>query len=364
MIIYSKRVITFIQEIKAHIRDILTQEIHLKSTQNRFYSKNGKYSYPISVVIFDKRPCLGYFDAEFYELGFNVSLMHTSKKQLKNIIRHELAHYMVFIHGSPTEPPHGEAFKAYCQSVGWDKSVYQASTCLESAVHCDTEVESGIFRKVKKLMALAESSNEHEAELAMIKSQQLLLKHNIETKCLNEDDDKIILKRVLRAKRQSSKLRAIAKILETFFVSIVFHGGKDNIHLEVIGSRVNVNIADYVANVLDSDLEHLWGKAKEQHLDLKGTRAKNSFFIGIARGYCKKIGALKKEHTKETSRALVVVEKKLMNARAIVYPRLSSSRSHAGYCGKSSKLGETMGKSLNIHPAVQNPSKKEKAFLT
>ena len=364
MIIYSQKVILFIHEIKSLVKEILLCEIHLKATMSRFYSRDGKYSYPISVVIFDKKTCLGYFDAEFYELGFNESLMHAGKEQLKNIIRHELAHYMVFISGNHCEPPHGEAYKVYCKSLGWGNEVYKASTCLENFTKVEAEAENGVFRKVKKLMALAKSSNPNEAELAMIKSQQLLLKHNIESVCLDQDDEKIILKRVLRATRQSAKLRAISKILETFFVSIVFHGGKGCIHLEVIGSLVNVNIAEYVANVLDFQLELLWQEAKGLHNGLKGMRAKNSFFVGIARGYCKKIQALKRDYTKETSRSLIVVEKKLIDAQAMVYPRLSSSRSHAGYCGKSSKLGEIMGENLNINPAVQAPSKKEQILIT
>ena len=45
-------------------------------------------------------------------------------------------------------------------------------------------------------MALSSSSNKHESELAMIKAQQLLLKHNIESKYRDVDDgEKVYLKR-------------------------------------------------------------------------------------------------------------------------------------------------------------------------
>jgi hypothetical protein len=160
----------------------------------------------------------------------------------------------------------------------------------------------------------------------------------------------------MQSKRVTAKMRAIAKILETFFVSIVYSRSKAFTCLEILGTAVNLEIADYVAALLDSELETLWGKAQTQ-AHLKGAVAKNSFFLGIAKGYCTKIHALKKSHSEEMKHGLMVIEKKLMDAKALVYSRLSSSRSHAGHCRASSALGELMGKQMQIQPALkQKPS--------
>ena len=123
----------------------------------------------------------------------------------------------------------------------------------------------------------------------MIKSQQLLLKHNIESKYIgSEDDEKIFLKRIMKQKRENAKMRAIAKILETFFVSTVYSRAGDFTYLEILGNAVNIEIAEYVANVLHCELDKLWNQA-QQLANLKGTIAKNSFFLGLAKGYCNKI---------------------------------------------------------------------------
>jgi hypothetical protein len=355
--IYSNRVIHFIQEIKCAIRDILSQEVRIRVERTRFYDRRQTSSYPISVVIYNDKNLLGYFDPNFYELGFHERLMHESREQLYNVIRHELAHYITFINYGREAQPHGAEFKRLCQRMGWGEEVDRATLCLEGENNTpNTQPESGVFRKVQKLMALATSSNAHEAEQAMIKSQQLLLKHNAESQYLEvEDGEKIVLKRILKQKKKTAKMCAVAKILETFFVSAVYHRSKEHVHLEILGEAVNVEIAEYVAAVLHTELDHLWNQA-QQKARLKGTVAKNSFFLGLAKGYCNKVQALKQEHTTATTQALMVLEKKLTNAKAMVYGRLSSSRSYASHCHASSALGEQMGRQLHITPSVRQSS--------
>ena len=212
-------------------------------------------------------------------------------------------------------------------------------------------------------MALTTSNHAHEAEQAMIKSQQLLLKHNLESDYIgNPDEEKIFMKRIMKQKKETAKMRSIALILKTFFVSIVYSRGAESICLEILGDAVNIEIAEYVANVLDAELEKLWKEAQKK-ARLKGAVAKNSFFLGIAKGYCDKIQALKKDYTQEIANGLIVLEKKLVDAQALVYPRLSSRTSTAGYCPTSSKLGEKMGRQLNINPALNKQPKKSAAQL-
>jgi hypothetical protein len=356
MIVYSKKIVPFINEIKHAIKDILSKEARLKVLRDRFYDRRQEASYPIKVVIYNNKAMLGYFDSNFYELGFHECLMHASKGQLQNVIKHELAHYITFINHGETVQPHGPEFKTFCERMGWGEEVYRAASCLEGGQNAPGVEASGIFRKVQKLMALAASSNKNEAEQAMIKSQQLLLKHNIESKYIDqEDSEQVVLKRILKQKKENAKMRSIARILETFFVSTVYNRGGDFIYLEILGSPANVEIAEYVAGVLDSELDHLWDQA-QQHANLRGTIAKNSFFLGLAKGYCNKIQALKREYSSAITNALVVIEKKLLDAKAMAYQRLSLAKSSGSHCRESSALGEQMGRHLNINPAVNRSS--------
>lgn len=350
MSIYSNKIFQFLAEIKKTIKNILSQEMGLKVHGERFYDRAQRTSYPLQIVIFNERKMLGYFDPLFFELGFHERLMFSGKQQLHDVIRHELAHYLTWIAHGNNAQPHGPEFRAFCQSMGWGEEIYRATSCLEEE---QSEVEeSAVLRKIKKLMALSTSSNENESEAAMIKSQQLLLKHNIESKYVgSEDEEKMVLKRIVKQKKTNAKMRAIATILQTFFVSVIFRRTAEFTCLEILGTPVNVEIAEYVASFLDVEMDRLWSLAP-----LKGMTAKNSFFLGIAKGYCNKVKSLKRTHSNEESSALMVLEKQLVDVTAMVYGRLSYSSSRTGHCPASSALGQQMGKNLNINAAVGKSS--------
>lgn len=305
---------------------------------------------------------LGYFDADFYELGFNACLMHMKRPQLLHVIQHELAHYLTFINYGHSVQSHGSEFRELCHRMGWGEEVYKATTCLEKEETSLDAHESAVLRKVQKLMALTTSNNQYEAELAMIKSQQLLLKHNLESPGELDGGEKIVLKRILKNKRENAKMRSIALILETFFVNVIFCRAGNFMYLEILGDAVNIEIAEYVAHVLQDELDKLWLYAKKS-ANLRGTIAKNSFFLGLAKGYCNKIRFLKREYNTAETHALMVIEKKLMDAKAMVYKRLTSSKSHANYCPTSSALGEKMGRQLHIKPALSPKKSDEKLSL-
>ncbi len=363
MIVYSKKIMLFINEIKRTIKLVLSKEIGLKVAGDRFYDRREEFSYPIKVVIYNNKSLLGYYDSQFYELGFHECLMHSSREQLHHIIRHELAHYITVINYGDWIQPHGPEFRAFCQRMGWGEEIYKATSSVEGTRNASESEESGVFRKVQKLMALATSSNMHEAEQAMIKSQQLLLKHNIESKYIgSEDEEKIFIKRIMKQKKENAKMRCIAKILETFFVNIVYTRAAEFTYLEILGNAVNIEIAEYVSSVLQLELDKLWNQA-QRYANLKGMVAKNSFFLGIAKGYCNKIQALKREYNNEVTHALMVIEKKLIDAKEMVYPRLTSSKSSAKYCQQSSALGELMGRQLNINPAINRSSSQSEAQI-
>lgn len=271
---------------------------------------------------------------------------------------------MIFINLGEGVQHHGVEFRDFCQKLGWGEEVYKATLCLDGGDDSILMEESAIFRKVQKLMALASSSNQNEAEQAMIKSQQLLLKHNLEERYVGrEDEEKVVLKRIMKQKKVNAKMRAIGKILETFFVSIVYNRASDFTYLEILGEPVNVEIAEYVAEFLNFELDKLWKQGQCQ-AGLKGAVAKNSFFLGLAKGYCDKIQGLKREYNSEITKALLVIENKLMDAKDMAYPRLSSVKTSGACCPNSSALGEKLGRLLNIIPGINKAPAKSGALIS
>lgn len=364
MFVYSKKIVQFIEEIKEMARDILSREVRLRVGSNCFFNRQQTSMYRISVTIYNDQARLGYFDPEFSELGFHECLMHASKTHLRNVIRHELAHYITWINFKGTVPFHCSEFKTICLRMGWGEEVSSPSICQEGGQNICNIEENGILRKVQKLMALTSSSSQNEAEQAMIKAQQILLKHNIDSKYVgDESDEKFFLKRILKQPKKDAKMCAIARILDTFFVSTVYNRSKDFMYLDVLGDATNVEIAEYVANFLTQELDNLWNLAKKQ-THLKGITAKNSFFLGIAKGYCDKIESLKRGYDQKTLTAIMVIEKTLTDATSMAYERLSYTTRKANYCLESGALGEQMGRKMNINPAIHKSSKDSGAFIS
>ncbi len=145
-------------------------------------------------------------------------------------------------------------------------------------------------------------------------------------------------------------MQAIAHILSTFFVGTVYKTGDNQVCLEIFGKKANVEIAEYVAHYLDHQFDVLWKGAKQTN-HLKGRVAKNSFFFGIARGYCEQVKAL---NTAES--ALIRIDNQIKEASAMIYPHLKERKSSRQHCQRSSMVGEKTGKQLRINPAVHNNS--------
>ena len=146
MIIYSNKIIQFINEIKYTIKAVLSQEVCLKVHGDRFYNRLQTASYPIKVVIYNNKSMLGYFESDFYELGFHECLMHWGRDRLDDVIKHELAHYITFINHGAGVQPHGPEFTAFCHTMGWGKQVYAATSCLEDGQEGSAAEESSVFK--------------------------------------------------------------------------------------------------------------------------------------------------------------------------------------------------------------------------
>lgn len=291
--------------------------------------------------------------------------MYTAKdKVLKDIIRHELAHLFCFLTHGRTVDDHGVEFREICRNFGWDESVYRAYMNVENEndkIEGDLKSEK-IIERIKKLLNLASSENKHEAELATIKANQLLLKHNLEHINSHNEEEDVVVKRVLEGSRKTSKHQAIYEILTTFHVQPVFNHGRGHFYLEILGDRVNVEIADYIANYLDLELEHLWKMAQKENEGLKGLANKNSFFEGMAQGYKEK---MREQKTQIDSKALVLLKKDLEKKSEVVYSSLrytSSKGSSKGSEGR--KIGKNMGRDLSFRQGIDKKQKSGTGLLS
>ncbi|MDJ0651703.1 MAG: DUF2786 domain-containing protein [Simkaniaceae bacterium] len=334
-ILYSQTILAFLKKVKRLSLAILADEMGLKVGRTRFYI--GTISYPLQFVVFDHPTKLGHFVPSLYEIGINKLYLLESAEEIKNLLRHELAHYMTYIEYGKNAPSHGREFKAICKRYGWPSVISKARIPIDKALK-----NKRIVDKVRKLLSLSLSPQPEEAKQATLKAKKLLSKYNLE---ITAADDETALIRTLEKKRSRVKLQAIAEILRTFFVYPVINHGRGVLYLEIIGDRINVEVAEHVAHFLDKHFETLWKEGRKKNPLLKGGAAKNAFFRGLATGY--------QQQENPPSTGLVRIEKELVKRIETFYPHLTLSKYTPIYSERATKIGEHFGKKLKIRMGIK-----------
>lgn len=358
MLLYSKTIEIFLTRIRAMTKTILREEMSMDVQKSRVLYRG--ILYPLNIVVFEDASRLGYFDSRTYELGLSKKLMYLAQEEvLRNIIRHELAHFVCYIkYGN--QVVHGEEFHLQCKSYGWGSEVYSAYANIElenSKIELHDEKTQKLLNRLKKLLALASSDNAHESEMATLKANELLLEHNLElTKEQSSSEDLVCVARVLEANRKNAKHVTIYEILKTFYVSPVFNHGRGVFYLEVIGDRTSVELADYVAHFLDLELDKLWKQTQKENPTLKGKSAKNSFLRGVSKGYIEKIENQKNQ--KASKNELMIIEKNVQRQLSMVYPRIGHASLTTGHHNEDAHAaGKQKGANLSINPAIKSQTK-------
>lgn len=329
---FSEAICQFTERLRNHAKDILLREMHLKVKVSRFEYKG--YLYPIQIVCFEHPSRLGQFDAEFYEIAIHIDLLFDESTAI-DVLKHELAHYIAFLEFGILD--HGPKFHAICQKYHFPKEIAAAT----HRIHPKSQTMKEMEKKVRKLLALSEKSTLHEAKSALLKAESLMQKYGLSL--TRSEDDRYAMKRILKQKRSSQKQKSISQMLKFFNVESILHHSKDISCIEIIGLHDHVEIAAYVADFLNQQLEILWKQTKKQH-HLHGLRAKNSFFRGIALGY--------EDQKREKNPSYALVKAHLKKALSLVYPSLSYSKSASLRDSKSESLGKKAGKMLKINLGI------------
>ena len=348
--LYSSTILAFQKKVKHFAFNILATEVGVQINRKTF--QWGDYHYPLKIVVFEDPKKLGFYDSFCYTVGINKTLMYKANDEtLKNIIRHELAHYLVSImYGEVSF--HGRDFATVCRRYGWGREVAKAysNTREDNKIHPNIGHEK-LLEKIKKIFALASSSNSHESQAAAAKANELLLRYNLQNVHLEDDEEEACLKRVLTARKNNAKMASIYEILKTFYVRPVFNKGKGIVYLEIVGLRANVELGEYVAHFLDCELDRLWEQHQKKNPYLKGLTMKNSFFRGLAEGYTQKIKEANKKNLNRNE--IMVIQNNLDKYVGMVYGRLSSTIGRGKINPYSQNLGKNVGKNLTIRQGIK-----------
>jgi len=276
---------------------------------------------------------------------------------LIEVLKHEMAHqYVDEVLGVHDESSHGPAFRRVCQEHGFDAA---ASGMPEDPGASDRH--AAVLERIAKLLALAESSNQHEAQAAMSAAQRLMLRYNIEE--VQRNAARVYTHRQVGEPtgRASEAERLLSAVLaEFFFVEVIrvpvwrpLEGRRGTV-IELCGTRANVDLAEYVHSFLTHTAERLWREHRREH-GIKGNSGRQSFLAGVISGFRDK---LRVERGKSQSNGLVWVGDAGLEAffrsrhPSLRWTRHRSRRGSAEYA-----LGERAGREIVLHRGVnQGPS--------
>jgi len=277
------------------------------------------------------------------------------------IFKHEIAHQLITDEGND-QTIHGPAFKAACERLGVAPWACRAET---TEIPKEAPLRSGeisseekrLLERAEKLLSLATSDNEHEALLAMQRVQELYAKYNL--KRIQEKKEAhwgyLLLK--LRKKRVERYQSVIASILnEHFFVEVIHTSLYDSDScsefkaLELLGTRENVLMAEYVFCFLEQQLAGLW-KSYQSSKKL-GIASRNSFYLGVLEGFREKMNRL--DTNADNSVSLIVRQDEgLRNLVKGRYPKLNRLRGgHRLHDTHAFSAGKKEGRSLIIRKGI------------
>ncbi len=306
---------------------------------------------------FENETQWGYWKGEeIREIGINLKLIFDHEwESVLLVLRHEMAHQYVDEVLGGGKVPHGEEFQKACKKL----CVPFHAACKFSFQENASSVESSILRKIKKMFALAGSSNENEARTAMVMANNLLLKHNISIAEVENKKEYVhkFVGEVLS--RTPAEYGMICNILsDYFFVLTIWMFSYDaktdrkGSRLELSGSPENVEIAEYVYFYLINQTENLWQKYKREN-NISSQKFRKSFVLGVIMGFKEKL-QLDRAISKEKG-LIWLGDPELNNYYHELHPKTRSTVSSGLNVYEGAKsAGFSQGKNLNLHLGIKN----------
>jgi hypothetical protein len=277
------------------------------------------------------------------------------------VLRHEMAHQLAEeILGAQGESPHGPTFRQACQ---WLRTTPRASdsypTLDQHLASSGGGEEDRMQARVRKLLALAESPNQHEAELALAKAQELMARHNIELHERSGVRNYLSIRLGRCKKRHARDAYVLAGILGEFYlVQPIWVPGYDprrdaaGTVLEISGEAANVRLAHYVYDYLRHYCDSQWAQfSRNRKL---GRTARRDFSLGILMAFAEKLRQTVEEAAPEIQALVRSGDPELNQYVAERYPQLRTRRSSALRCHPEALAeGQKRGRDLSIHPGVE-----------
>ncbi len=210
-----------------------------------------------------------------------------------SVLQHEMAHqYVDEVLRVRDETAHGETFRRVCAERGIDGAGAGRPAAPAGA---EAAAADRVLERVRKLLALAGSANQHEAEVAMKRAHELMLRHNIEASAAAGARE-FELRHVGEPLRRTSPVESAILVLltECFFVKVIRipvylpREGKRGAVYELSGTRANLELALHVYAFLLGTAERLW-QANRDDARVRSGHDRLAYQSGVIRGFHDKL---------------------------------------------------------------------------
>ncbi len=317
----------------------------------------GRLTPPV-IVLSDSTTRLGQWISNARRLELSRTLvLERSWLEVMSVLAHEMAHQFVDeVLGVRDETAHGETFRRICAAHGIDARAAGAPIVSSAAsLGSDRALD-----RIRKLLALAGSPNQHEAEIAMRKAHELMLRHNIEaasTQSARAYDVRHLGDPEKRSTRVESDLMGL--LCEFFFVEIIRvpvylpRLGRNGHAYEVVGTHANVEMAAHVHSFLLATTERLWAENRHDGR-VRGGRDRLSYQSGVIRGFREKLVL---ERVQLEGEGLVWVgDTQLESFYRARNPRITTRRRSVRY-NAAHAAGREAGRTIVLHKPVEQGSR-------
>jgi hypothetical protein len=208
-----------------------------------------------------------------------------------DVLRHEIAHQLADELYGAVEPAHGEVFRDLCAFLHADPKASGAYPTLDEAVLADKPSDADrIMARIRKLLALSGSPNQHEAELAMAKARELMAKHQVDMAESPPDDDFVHLVLGEPSLRHGLEIHALASLIRehysvrTIWIPMAVPAvGKVGRALEICGTRLHVQLAHYAFDFVTHVIAGEW-RTYQPGVRL-GANGRRDFALGMVAGF-------------------------------------------------------------------------------
>jgi hypothetical protein len=250
----------------------------------------------------DTRVRLGQWHGELRSLEISRPLvLERPWVEVIEVLKHEVAHQFVDECLHVDETAHGPTFRGVCERLGIDARATGAPGEAVTGAPAEDDPASRIVARVHKLLALAQSPNQHEAEAAATTARRLMLKFNIEVDKSGPRPGQRRAYGYRHLGKPSGRIlehdRRLASILTTyFFVEGLWISvyrpleGKRGSVLEICGLEHNLAMAEHVHAFLSSTALRLWAEYKRSS-GRSSNRDRQAFLAGVMLGFESKLAA-------------------------------------------------------------------------